>query len=102
MENTEVVGSGENLVGGSNMGNLGNPGYMGNLGNLVGSSEGTESRQNYWAPSFGNWPTHTVSKLSIYRQQINYLKMSCGRRVLMFLLRSGQREHTGGGSDSSR
>ena len=96
MGNTEVVGSGENLLGGSNMGNLGNMGTMGNLGNLgtlgnlgslgnlVGSSEGTESRQNYWAPSFGNWPTHTVSKSSIYWQQINYLEITCGRCVLMF------------------
>ena len=37
----------------------------GSLGDLVGNSEGTVSRQNYWAPSFGNWPTHTVSKSSI-------------------------------------
>ena len=72
MGNTKVVGSDGNLGGGSsmgnpgNMGNLGNPGNLGNLGNLAGSSEGTESRQNYWAPSFGNWPTHTVSKSEIY------------------------------------
>ena len=75
MGNAEVVGSNGNLVGSNqgnlggnsnlgNLGNLGNPGNLGNLGNLLGSSEGTESRQNYWAPSFGNWPTHTVSKLS--------------------------------------
>ena len=37
----------------------------GSLGDLVGNSEGTVSRQNYWAPSFGNWPTHTVSKYLI-------------------------------------
>ena len=67
--NAEVIGSNGNLVG-SNQGNLGgnsnlgNPGNPGSLGNLLGNSEGTESRQNYWAPSFGNWPTHTVSKLS--------------------------------------
>ena len=93
MGNTEVVGSGENLLGGSNMGNLGIMGAMGNLGtlgNLVGSSEGTESRQNYWAPSFGNWPTHTVSKSAIYRQQINYLNRGEYLSKLNMKLSNGQ------------
>ena len=56
--NAEAVGTNGNLMG--------NQGNLGNFVNLVGAGEGTESRQNYWAPSFGNWPTHTVSKSSIY------------------------------------
>ena len=98
--NTEVVGSNTgNLVGGSNMGNqgnLGNYGSLGSLGNILGSSEGTESRQNYWAPSFGNWPTHTVSKSSIF-PTAHQLRPTGGQCVFfMFLLRPGQCEHIRG------
>ena len=54
---------------GGQEGQGGREGEGGKVGEVV---EDTESRQNYWAPEFGFWPTHTVSKFNTSQIQNQY------------------------------